>query len=159
MRGQKSARRTPGQFVEIELGDGFKAFGRVLREPLFAFYDYLTPADTAPALSVLAEQPVAFRLMVMNHAVTRGRWRVFGALPLTPELLTSPDFFKQDPLSGRLSIYNDELGLDYERSASRAECEPLERAAIWDPAHVEERLRDYFANRSNRWVQSLKLQS
>lgn len=153
----KRARRTPGQFVEVDLGGGFRAFGRVLREPLFAFYDHRGAVGSAPDLAWLATQPLAFRIMVANHAVTRGRWRVVGSMSLTPDLMTSPDFFKQDPINGGLTIYNDGLAPNYERPATRSECEALERAAVWDPEHVEDRLRDHFEGRPNRWVQSLKL--
>jgi hypothetical protein len=153
----KRARRRPGQFVEIDIGGGQRAFGRVLREPLFAFYGYNSPRGVGPDLAMLAGQPVAFRLMVMNHAVTRGRWPLLGAMPLTPELMASPDFFKQDAISGRLTIYNDDLAPTFERPATRAECEGLERAAVWEPEHVEDRLRDHFAARPNKWVDSLRL--
>ena len=30
-------------------------------------------------------------------------------------------------------------------------------AAVWDPQHVEDRLRDHFAGLPNKWVQSLAL--
>lgn len=152
----KRTRRTPGQFVEIDLG-GFTAFGRVLREPLFAFYDHRCAAGSSLELPWLASQPVAFRIMVMNHAVTRGRWRVVGSMPLSPDLISLPDFFEQDALTSRLTIYNDDLAPSYERPATRQECETLERAVVWEPEHVEDRLRDHFEGQQNRWVESLKL--
>jgi len=43
------------------------------------------------------------------------------------------------------------------RQASRAECEGLERCAVWEPEHVEDRLRDHFAGKPNVWVESLRL--
>ena len=156
----KRVRRTPGQFVEVELGDGNKTYGRVLSEPLFAFYDLrAATAESSPELPRLAALPVIFRIWVMNHAVTRGRWQVLGSLPLPRDLEASPNFFKQDTTNGRLSIYNDDLAPNYERPATRGECEGLERAAVWEPEHVEERLRDHFEGRPNRWLQSLQLRT
>jgi hypothetical protein len=153
----KRIRRNPGQFVAIDLGNGWRAFGRVLKEPLIAFYDHRAKADAVPELPCLAAQPLAFRIMVMNHAVTHGRWPVIGSLPLTPALSASADFFKQDPINGQLSIYNDDLAPTFERPATRSECQTLERAAVWDPEHVEDRLRDHFAAQPNKWVDSLRL--
>lgn len=153
----KRTRRKPGQFVEIGLGGGQRAFGRVLMEPLFAFYDYQVTDDTLPGLAELAALPIAFRIWVTNYVVTKNRWKVLGTLPLSADLRIAPDFFKRDPISGRLSIYNDDFAPSYERPATWAECEPLECAAVWDGEHVEDRLRDHFAGRPNRWLESLKL--
>jgi len=33
----------------------------------------------------------------------------------------------------------------------------LERAAVWGPSHVEDRLRDHYAGRKNKWVESLRI--
>jgi hypothetical protein len=40
--------------------------------------------------------------------------------------------------------------------ASYGECTSLERAAVWDTEHIEDRLEDYFNGRENKWVESLK---
>lgn len=44
-----------------------------------------------------------------------------------------------------------------EEPASRQELEGLEVAAVWDPEHVEDRLRDHFSGRPNKWVESIRL--
>jgi hypothetical protein len=43
------------------------------------------------------------------------------------------------------------------RPATKKECIGLEREAAWDPTHVEDRIRDYYAGRKNKWVESLKI--
>lgn len=48
-------------------------------------------------------------------------------------------------------------GESVENPATPEECAVLERAAVWDPGHVEDRLRDHFAGQSNKWVESLRL--
>ena len=53
----------------------------------------------------------------------------------------------------KFSIYED----GKIRSASKEECLGLERAAVWEPSHVEERIVDYYAGRKNQWLESLKL--
>jgi len=157
MSVQKRTRRTIGQVVEIELGEGLKAYGRVLEEPLFAFYDKQAREGASPPLAEVVGWPVAFKIWVMNHAVTKGRWKVVGSLPLPADMQVRPDFFKQDAMNGGLSIYDYDAAPSYERPATLAECEPLECAAVWDPEHVEDRLRDHFAGRPNKWVESLRI--
>lgn len=44
-----------------------------------------------------------------------------------------------------------------EDSATRAQCAGLERSAVWDAEHVEDRLRDRRAGRLNKWAESLAL--
>jgi hypothetical protein len=71
-----------------------------------------------------------------------------------------PFFFKQDSFNGRLFLYNSSLltaDQGYECPATLAECSGLERAAVWDPEHVVDRLRDHAAGRPNQWVESLKI--
>lgn len=153
----KRTRRTVGQVVEIDLGDGLKAYGRVLKEPLFAFYDGHSRDDHRPPIDGIASWPVAFRIWVMNSAITKGRWKVIGSLPVPPEARLKPKFFKQDAINGRLSIYDDDAAPSYERPATFAECEHLECAAVWEPEHVEDRLRDHFVGKPNRWVDAMRI--
>ena len=93
----------------------------------------------------LAQLPIAFMLFVMMYAVSSGRWRVVGSLPLSPELKECPKF--RIGRAGQLSIYQElpELAPLYEWPATVSECIGLETAAVWDPEHVEDRLRDHFA--------------
>jgi hypothetical protein len=154
----KRQRRTAGQIVEVPLGEGRKAFARVLREPLLAFYDMSTGVRETPSLEEITVQKIAFTIPVMNHSVARGRWKVIGSLPLTTALTQNPSFWKQDPLTGALSIYCEDLPPPgYERAATPAECRGLECAAVWDPEHVEDRLRDHFAGRPNAWLEGLRI--
>ncbi|HEY1561875.1 MAG TPA: immunity 26/phosphotriesterase HocA family protein [Caulobacteraceae bacterium] len=155
---RRSVRRRPGQFIEIDLGNGARGFGRVLCEPEFAFYDLIATSAPPPPLDELGAKPIAFRLWVMNRAISSGRWKVIGATALPDELIAPAVYFKQDPFTGKLAIYSAALKPPtYERPATRRECEPLERAAVWDPEHVEDRLRDHFAGQPNNWVRSLQL--
>lgn len=140
-----------GDVVKIPLGEDQYAFGRVLRKPLMGFYDLLV--SELPSVEVIVAKPILFRVWVMNYAVTDGDWPIIGHMPLTPELEETPIFFKQDHITGKFSIY---LGNGQERPVTRKEVEGLERAAVWEPEHIVDRLRDHFAGRSNVWVESLK---
>ncbi|WP_168454853.1 Imm26 family immunity protein [Sphingopyxis microcysteis] len=153
----RKRRRKPGQILKIDLGAGIYALGIVLDEPLIAFFDQEFKEASAYEVERL---PVAFILMVMNNAVTSGRWDVLGMQNIPDRLSDKPKFCKQDPISGDLSIYQeiDELAPHFERPAEPGECEGLETAAVWEAEHVEDRLRDHFAGRENEWEKQLRIQ-
>lgn len=160
MLKKSPVRRMPGQIVEISLGQGKKAYGRVLSVPLFAFYDKLFDASEHPDKNEIVGLPVAFKINVMNSAVTHGHWPIVGRMNLTSDLQEVPKFCKQDLSTGDLYIYQEipELASNnYERRATTNECEGLETAAVWEADHVEDRLRDHFAGRPNKWVAQLKV--
>ena len=145
-------KRTLGDFVKIELGDGFHTYARVLGEATFAVYDCRSADDDL--LENVESKPVLFQVAVLDSAVKEGRWQVVGNRPLEKCLQQPMPKFMQDRLRPEsFSIYeNGQI-----RPASRTECLGLERASVWDPAHVEERLRDHFAGRKNKWLESQKI--
>lgn len=141
----------PGDVVKISLGNGEWGFGRVLGNPLMAFYDY--KSSEIPPLEEIVLKPIAFKTWVMKYAITKGEFPVVGHMTLSPELLERPLFFMQDPLNGKLSITYD----GGERwAATRSEIEGLERAAVSDPEHIVDRLNDHFAGLPDRWAVPLK---
>jgi hypothetical protein len=144
----KRKKRTVDDIVRVELDDGTHTYARVLPEATFAFYDCRTKQELPPDQIIL--RPILFKIAVMNHAVTKGRWLVIGHAPVDEALATLPCKFIQDPINPAVfSIYeNGNI-----RAASRAECLGLERAAVWEPEHVEDRLRDHYAGRPNIWVE------
>lgn len=147
----KKPKRNVGDVVKIQLQDGYVSYAIVLPHALIAFFDYHGQdcLDVAQA----AQLPVLFRLLVMDYAVISGRWPIVGHVDPSPDLLTEPSFFKQDPISKKFFLYVG--GRDF--PASREDIEGLERAAVWDPEHVEERLIDHYAGRANKWSESMKI--
>jgi len=149
---KKRIRRIPGDVLVIDLGDGTFGYGRVLDEPLIAFYNLRTEVPFPVEEVVVAS--IAFVVYVMNYAVTEGIWPIIGREPIPGELLTEPLFFKKDPISGKLTIYKDSTGES--TPATREQCEGLECAVVWESEHIEDRLRDYFSGKPNKWVTSLQ---
>jgi len=148
----KGQRRKVGDIVKIDLGDEFHTYARVLEEALFAFYDSRTRED--PSIDEILSRPVLFIVSVMNHAVTRGRWKVVGNAPLDEALKNPPPRFMQDALNPHsFSIYDK--GVIH--PASEGECVGLEREAVWDPTHIEDRLRDHYLGQPNKWTEDLKI--
>jgi hypothetical protein len=152
MKPKKQQRRVVGDVIKIDLGDGTHSYACVLPDATFAFYDSRGKAELP--VEEIVGLPVLFQLSVMDHAITDGRWPVVGRLPLNSEVTNVRPRFIQDRLRpDKFSIY--EAGTI--RPASREECDGLESAAVWEPSHVEDRLRDHYAGRSNEWVESLRV--
>ena len=74
--GNRKVERTVGDVIKIALKDGNFCFGRVLEEPLIAFYDLKT--DGVPEIEEIVRLPILFKVWVMNHAITSGSWEVVG---------------------------------------------------------------------------------
>jgi len=148
---RRRIKRKEGDIVAIPLSNSIYGFGVVLPEPLLAFLNIKSKTLDFP--EKISDTDSLFKIWVFNDAVTSGRWPVVGHIELGDELLNSPEFFKQDPITGELSIYSNGV----ERTAKKHECVDLECAAVWEPEHVEDRLRDYFNGNENRWVNSLKI--
>lgn len=155
----KHVRRIEGSIVKIPVAAGKVAYGLILKEPLVAVFDRQFDEKESLDLQVLLDTPIAFELMVMNYAITRGRWVVVGRVAVPDHFQTPPAFCKRDKISGKLTIYQEleEFAPHYERDATLDECRGLETAAVWDPEHVEDRLKDHFAGRPNVWTKQLRI--
>jgi hypothetical protein len=151
---KKYMRSKIGDICEIVLPNKMKAYARVLKSPLMAFYE-IQSKHSLSAEQVL-NYPIAFKVWVLSSAIKSGRWHIIGFVPLEPELEVMPWFFKQAIGSNALSLYrSDSYGEEY--PASKEDCVGLERAAIWSAEHIESRLEDHFAGRPNKWVEMLQL--
>lgn len=141
-----------GSVVKIPLGGSLHTYGQILSEADVAFFDIEATEDVQ--VEEIVQRAVIFRIAVMNHAITKGRWPKVGTAPISPALAAPQPKFIQDPLdSSKLQIYL----AGTIRPATRAECRDLERSAVWEPEHVEDRLRDHFAGRPNKWVEALRI--
>ncbi len=153
---KKSVRRKVGDILKINLRDGFHGYAHVSTDPCIIFYD--GRFKTEISVNEIIKLKVLFILSVSNYAIKDGIWPVIGRSGLNDEQLKKPYMFKQDPISGQLSIYHSDFAeTNYERAATVEECEDLERMAIWDHNHVEDRLNDHYENKPNVWVSQLAL--
>lgn len=144
-----SPQRTVGAIIELDLADGHYAYGRILADASFGFYDLYT-VERVRDLEQIITRPILFIVAVNNGAVNAGRWVKIGKRPLPAALQQLPLKFIQDPLNlDRFELYDPLTGSI--TPALKEECAGLERCAVWDPSHVEERLRDYHAGRPNRY--------
>jgi hypothetical protein len=154
MSRKRKIRRTVGDIVAIPIDEDHVAFGLVLEEPLLALFDFKCEVGEVPTVEDIVRRPVAFRIWVMNHPIVDGSWRIVGRVAVPENLADAPWFFKQDPISGRVTI--TKTGAE-EVSPAPNQAEALEPAAVWEPEHVIDRLRDHFNGRPNKWVEAMRL--
>ncbi|OUJ69797.1 immunity 26/phosphotriesterase HocA family protein [Hymenobacter crusticola] len=144
-----SPHRTVEAIVEIDLADGHYAYGRILANADFGFYDLYT-TERVQDLEQIITRPLLFIVAVNTGAVNAGRWVKIGKRPLPAALQQLPLKFIQDPLAlDKFELYEPLTGRI--TPALKEQCAGLERCAVWDPSHVEERLRDHYAGRPNRY--------
>ncbi|MBL1082071.1 immunity 26/phosphotriesterase HocA family protein [Streptomyces actinomycinicus] len=155
------ASRAPGRVARIDLGDGRCAFGRQLTGLCVEFYDLVGRPGAPVDLIEIVAAPVAFKIWVMDSAFRRrSGWELLDVVPLTREEQAVVHVFsKQDPLSGSVTVHRVDpvTRAGRETPSTLEEGRKLERAAVWAPEHIEDRLRDHFDGRPNKWVESLRL--
>ena len=144
-------RRVVGAVLKVPLDACWHAYAWTLPEVDFALLDLRT--DTDLPVAEIVTHAAAFRIGVNGSAYLDGRWLRVGKVAPPPAVLAPVPKFIRDPISGRFSIYS----AGDICQATRAECVGLERCAVWAPEHVEDRLRDHFAGRRNKWVESLAM--
>ena len=144
--------RTVGAIVEIKLRNNLYSYGRILDKANFAIYDILT--EETLSINEIVKRPVLFIVAVQNDAVTTGRWRKIGKLPLEKNLLSLPMKFIQDGLVPNIfKLYDPNTGKTIK--ATKEDCLGLERAAVWEAKQVEDRIRDYHDEKPNRWLKNM----
>ena len=143
-----------GAFIKIKLPNGRNSYGRILENANYAFYDLITENDNVN-LEQIANQKILFIVAVYDDAITSGRWIKIGKLPLEPDLQLLPPKFIQDKLNpDSFELYNPNTGNT--KSVIRQDCIGLERAAVWEPNQVEDRIIDYLNSKPNIWVERMK---
>lgn len=148
----KRQQRTIGAIVKISLGDDYHTYAQILPEADCAVFDARTKVKLP--IPEVVSRGVLFRVAACKHAFTQGGWPKVGVAPLRDEFTRPVPKFMQDALRPTdFSIY---LG-GVIRPASRSECVGLECAAVWEPEHIEQRIRDHYAGVPNVWAERLSV--
>jgi len=150
-RKLKRQQRTVGAIVKIPLEKGFHAYARIL-EDNFAFYDIRTKKEL-PADKIVSTAAVIFFATVHDDAVIKGYWQKIGkVLPVEKYLSWKQPFYTQDRLNPtKYTIYHN----GKEKPATRQQCIGLDYLMVWTYEEMEERLRDFFARRKNKFVEKM----
>jgi hypothetical protein len=148
----KVQRRVVGAVLSVPLETSGVCFAVTLPEADFAFFGPTAAKDAAS--NKLFTHPVLFRVAVHKSAWVTGRWSRLSKVELPPSLLAPEPKFIQDALNpSKFELY---IG-GVIRPATRSECEGLEQAAVWEPEHVEDRLRDQLVGVPNIWFEQLRI--
>lgn len=152
----KRQRITEGAILEINIENEYFIYAQILLKGLgYAFFDYKSK-DMIKDLNYLLECKVLFIIAVYDDVVTKGVWKKIGKLPIRHDLLIQPMKFIQDPYDfNKCDLYDPNTG--EVTPATKGECTNLERAAVWEANHVEDRIKDHYLGRPNVWVERLKL--
>jgi len=157
MVNQKRRRRIKeGDVFGIELDDSLYGYGVVLNSILMGFYELKTK-NLEQDLNRIVSQKFLFKVCVMKYAFKSKKWNFIDNYAVSDELKEQVYFFKQDPFDKSISVYFEKDKDCFEFPATYEEVKDFERAAVWDPEHVEDRLRDYFNGVPNVWVEQLRL--
>jgi hypothetical protein len=135
-------KRRAGQFVRINLYNGYFAYGYEINHGSVAVLDIMTSDSLSPA--DIISQPRLFTVGVLNTGFVK--WKKIGYVDLETSQRKRPDKFIQDSGDLSLRIMDDDANM---RSATFEEVQGLERVTGWDNYHVEQRVRDHFANKTN----------
>src|SRR5258706_7325521 len=142
--------RKEGAFIEIKLPNGKFSYGRILPKANYGFYEIYSDSKVSD-IGEIERKKILFIVAVYKDAITKNRWKIIGTSPLEKTLLVLPLKFIQDELEPfYFEIYDPNSGNI--RPAKKEECIGLERTAVWEPEHVEERIIDYFEKRPNKWL-------
>lgn len=139
-----------GDIFSIMLSDNTYCYGRVLKNPYYAFYNLNSKVQIID-LNLIVSSSILFKLAVMNYALKSDNWEIIGNLPLPDSLKEPPIFYNGGGDDFVLAFWDGRtVPSTYE------ECKDLEMESVWSPEHVESRLEDYYAGRKNVWVEMLK---
>lgn len=149
-------RITEGSILEINIENQYYVYAQILTKGHgCAFFDYKTK-EKLTDVSVLKTAPVLFIVAVYNDIITQGHWLKVGKLPIRENLSVLPMQFIQDIYNPeKFKLYNPNTGEI--TPTTRDNTIGLERAAVWDSHHVENRIRDYYLGVPNETVEQLKI--
>ncbi|MNF99146.1 hypothetical protein D3C85_662870 [compost metagenome] len=146
----KKQKITKGAILEINIDNNYYTYAQILGKAEYAFFDYKT-VDPLKDFSILLDRPVLFITSVYNDVVNQGHWSKVGNLKLREDLKVQPMQFIQDSLHpDRFELYNPNTGES--TPATKAEIKGLERAAVWEANHIEDRIRDYYNGVPCEWL-------
>jgi hypothetical protein len=130
------------------LDDGWTYYARLLEFPWVAFYRHRTKAQS-DQLEAIAAKPALFTIAAHKDLLAPKEWRVIGSLRPDPTLGRPKAMAMWDVDTGECHIIDDKSVM---HPATLEQCKGLEPAAVWEPEHIDDRLKDEFAGRPNHWL-------
>ncbi|MBN9284151.1 MULTISPECIES: Imm26 family immunity protein [unclassified Flavobacterium] len=138
----KKQQITKGAILEINIENKYYTYAQILENAGYAFFDYRTEVPLKE-FSVLENKKILFIVAVYNDVITQGRWLKVGKLNIREEIRKQPMKFIQDALNPEnFELYDPNTGEI--TPTTKKHIKGLERAAVWEAHHVEDRIRDYY---------------
>jgi len=141
----KKQKEIPGGIIKIVFDEPYHTYGRILNYGDIALYDFKTDRDITD-LNEIVRHPIIYKLIVNEGGVKYGKWPIIGFLPLEDNLKNSKYYLEEIGRPDLCKIIENGV-ITY--NLPKEEGIGLEVGAVWDPLHVEEFLRDYYAGREN----------
>ena len=145
-----------GNVIKIKLNESSSGLARVIGGSFLEFYDvFLSDSQPNFDCASITQYNVIFTLSVHKSWTKNSGWQLIGsnssAIPNPPrqfmQSIGNPNDIKiVDPTGGMIPSTRQQV-----------ELEGLERVAVWEDGHIEDRLRDYSSGKPNVWMDQLKL--
>lgn len=142
-----------GNIIKIKIDENGFGFGRIIEGGFIEFYDLKLDGNQLEDIeNKVISSRVIFTLSVHDIWKKNGDWEVIGNN--NNNISTIPQQFLQDIANPNDIKIIDSFG--NARAATIGEIQGLERFAVWEDNHVEDRLRDHFNGKQNIWVELQK---
>lgn len=148
---KKRQKYTVGSIVEIPINNGeYYCYGQLIGYGECAVFDFRSQ-EPLTDLSILDNAKTLFRVVIYRHVIGQGEWLKVGKRPIREEFKYFPDHYIYHDWNHRFFLYRVETGEIIR--ASKEECRGLERSAVWDSNHVEDRIVAHYNNMPYGWQQ------
>lgn len=144
------SRPRPGTLFRIAVPPLGFCVGKAIRPYLLAVYDKMYEFAPATALGQVSQDSILFVVAVHDRAWEA--WIDVGWQPLTGLDKPAPTVAYAPP-SRRCRVMDAMGNTEYRDIVDCLHFEPM---AVWEATHVEDRIRDHYLGRNNRWLQMLK---
>ena len=146
----KRQRITTGSILEINIENQYYVYAQILQNASCVFFDYKSPSPLND-FSILENKPILFIIAVYNDVITKGRWLKVGKLEIRKDFEILPLKFIQDAQHpDRFEFYNPNTGEI--TPTTKDKIKGLERAAVWDANHVEDRIKSHYLGTTSIWM-------
>ncbi len=151
-------RITEGAILEINIDNQYYVYAQILKKGLgYAFFDYKAK-EKLTDFQILNKCDVLFIVMVYNDVITQGKWLKVGKSSIREDLLIQPMKFIQDTIyPEKFELYNPNTGEI--APTTKEKVIGLERAAVWEANHIEDRIRDHYLGVPNVWLEQMSIKA
>lgn len=144
MQKRKYFKKKIGMVFRVNLRDGTYGYGQVATEVDNIFFNHMNKESDFTNVEEILQKPLAFYATVDRYVLKEGIWEILGIWPVKPEHQVFPEMFGYNPFKKTYFLWKTALKQD---PCTLEETYGRECLASWGDWHIEQRLRDYFAQR------------